>query len=182
MEFLFNNKALAKVTAAAGYTKETLEYFSKGPSVFEAYSYFYDAAFQNMLIGNFSVAQLQFDFISNIELRGKLLAEKTDPWELVIMKKQMSDLFSEIDRLIENACLLKDTVGTQYMEYTIVLFSLKEALNELRVNQLYTADFLVRYVDLIKKEIRMVSKTILDSLVDDGEMEMYDRMMALMEA
>ena len=181
MENLFSIKNLSKVASKAGHTKVNLERLSK-KEVQNAFECFYEEAFENMLGGNLSVAQIQFDFLSDIEINYKDKTNVSDPWAILVMKKDTKDLNDLIVKIIETIHLIEKTTGSQYMQYHIALFSIKEALNELHGNGLYTINFTVKYVNLIKEELNDIFMAILSNLKEDGDLETYEKLASLIEA
>ena len=181
MKNLFSIKNLSKAASKAGHTRENLEYFGK-KEVHDAFECFYEEAFENMVDGNLSIAQIQFDFLSNIEINYKDKTNVSDPWAILVMKKDTKDLNDLIVKMIETICLIEKTIGSQYMQYRIDLFSMKEALNELYSNGLYTINFMVKYIELIKKELNEIVMVVFSNLKEDGDLETYEKLASLIEA
>ncbi len=186
MSILFGKDKLAKVLAEAGHCREKLEQFGT-KEVSQNFNKLYDIALDNLLAANLSVATIQFDFISKIEFFAATSTENsTDPYYLLTDKIKVMGLkekaigYSEIVVLIEN--LINNRNTPEFLDIRMELLEIKEALNELLVNSLYTTYFIEKYIEAIKLKIKELSTSSLIVLMNIGDLKSYQKIYDLIEA
>lgn len=185
MEFLFSKERLMKTAAAAGQEYEKLQWFGK-EEVFEAYRFFYDRAFENMLAGNLSIAQVQFEYLSQIEVHGNEFIGITDPMRLLTEMKASAELKEKNKFLMDKICLVEELISrskndTKILQINMALFAIKEVLLEFKKDKMYANSFVSMYIESIELQLCDISKTLLSSLQDMGELYTYDQLMSLIE-